>query len=157
MLLQRSCKIRPHSPKEAIVCFKHNILVFWHVVGYSFGVVLYELFHRAHPYGTQDPWAVALDVIERGTRPQISPDCPIDVQCMFRIDAFIILCLPYMHRLDPTVLGTRPIWPSDNETSPSWTPSAIPSSYWRQRGRASSSSLSIEYCSFISCSYSMPT
>lgn len=41
--------------------------------GYSFGVTLYEIFHRADPYPTGDPLSIAYKVANHGLRPTIDP------------------------------------------------------------------------------------
>lgn len=51
---------------------------------YSFGIVLWEIFHRAVPYGTKDPMAVALEVMQMDIRPEISPSCPEEIQGLMR-------------------------------------------------------------------------
>jgi serine/threonine protein kinase/ABC-type branched-subunit amino acid transport system substrate-binding protein len=51
---------------------------------YSFGIVLWEVFHRQMPYRGRDPVSVAVDVVKNGLRPPISADVPNEVQDIIR-------------------------------------------------------------------------
>lgn len=60
---------RPHS--EASDC-------------YSFGVVLWEIFHRGDPYPGKDAVAVAMEVMRQGIRPEMNANTPHDIQGLIR-------------------------------------------------------------------------
>lgn len=40
---------------------------------YSFGIILWEIFHRTDPYPGKDPMAVAFEVMNKFARPAMSP------------------------------------------------------------------------------------
>ncbi len=50
---------------------------------YSFGIVLWEVFHRNEPYAGRDTLSIAMDVI-KGTRPPIAPFVPTAVATLMR-------------------------------------------------------------------------
>lgn len=51
---------------------------------YSFGIVLWELFHRQMPYKGRDPVSVALDVIHNNLRPALSSELPVEIQDLIK-------------------------------------------------------------------------
>lgn len=47
---------------------------------YSFGIVLWEIFHRAGPYMGVDTMVIAVEVPSKGRRPEISETCPPEIR-----------------------------------------------------------------------------
>lgn len=64
---------------------------------YSFGVVLWEIFHRMDPYPGKDSVAVAVDVMQKGIRPEINPNTPSEIRGIFFI---LQICKTYFYFAD---------------------------------------------------------
>lgn len=47
---------------------------------YSFGIVLWEIFHRKNPYQGRDPVSVAIEVIRSNLRPPMNPEVPSEMK-----------------------------------------------------------------------------
>jgi hypothetical protein len=52
--------------------------------GYSFGIVLWEIFHRAEPYMGIDTMVIAIEVPSKARRPEISDACPGEIKGMLQ-------------------------------------------------------------------------
>ncbi len=82
-----------HTPKRVIVCIYPSLyarflwLFTYNYVGYAFGVVLWEMFHRRDPYPNMDIVTVAMEVMKKGIRPQIGSSTPVEIQ-----GTFLLLC-----------------------------------------------------------------
>lgn len=69
--------------RKLIVCHPSSNDLFCYLQyysGYSFGIVLWEIFHRQIPYKGRDPVSVAIDVVKGTLRPPMSSDVPFDMQ-----------------------------------------------------------------------------
>lgn len=55
-----------------------------YLLGYAYGVVLWEIFHRKDPYNGKDPLSVAVDVINKSIRPEIDPTIPPEIASLIR-------------------------------------------------------------------------
>lgn len=63
----------PPSPPAPL----HHLMLLTNLfIGYSFGIVLWEIFHRANPYGVDNVMAVAAKVVRDNKRPDVSSKCP---------------------------------------------------------------------------------
>lgn len=51
---------------------------------YSFGVILWEMFHRTDPYPGMDLVNVAMDVMNKDLRPKINPTTPTEIQGLIK-------------------------------------------------------------------------
>jgi hypothetical protein len=63
--------------RRAIVCsYSDSFTYLTYETGYAFGILLWELWHRADPYGSTNPINVAIAVIRQGIRPEMDPSVP---------------------------------------------------------------------------------
>jgi serine/threonine protein kinase len=88
---------------------------------YSFGIVLWEVFHMKDPYVGKDPLAVADQVLNKGLRPLLDPHLPEEILSMPLIIYFSLFYpynLHFLFRLDQILLGPRskttPKFPGSN-------------------------------------------
>lgn len=51
---------------------------------FSFGIVLWEMFHRSDPYPNMDLVVVAMEVMNKGIRPVMNPSTPQEIQELMR-------------------------------------------------------------------------